>query len=180
MHVVFGFFFKRFTKSILDLLVSPMSEWFILFGFALSGIIRGFIMGVLVLAVSLLFSPIHIHNIFVLVGFMILTSLVFSLIGFLVGLFAKDFDDISIIPTFVLTPLTYLGGVFYSINSLPPFWQSVSRFNPIFYMIDGFRYGALGVHDANLALGWTILVTLAVILFATNIILMKKGVGTKT
>src|SRR6185369_10036199 len=128
-------------------LVSPTPPWVLVAGFVAGGVLRGLIIGVLVLLVSLFFTHLTIYNIFVVVVFLLLTSLVFSLAGLVNGVYAKSIDGINIIPTFVLTPLVYLGGVFYSVHSLPQIAQYVTYINPIFYLINGFRYGFLGIAD---------------------------------
>ena len=134
----------------------------------------------LVSLVSLFFVRLPLHSFSHILLFALLTSFVFSLAGMINGIFAKKFDDISIIPTFVLTPLTYLGGVFYSISLLPDFWQMISKANPIIYMIDGFRYGFLGIADMSVMTGLGMLIFFAVVLFSINIYLLKKGIGIRT
>jgi ABC-2 type transport system permease protein len=160
-NVVSSFFGTKFQKSIEEILVSPTPNYIIIIGYCMGGIARGLFVGFVVLLVSLIFSPLKVHNVFVVIVFMLLTSIVFSLGGLLNSIFAKKFDDVSIFPTFVLTPLTYLGGVFYSIDMLPEFWRKMSLFNPILYMINGFRFG------------------FAAVLFWTNEYLIRRGVGLK-
>ena len=178
-NVVSSFFGDKFQRCIDELLVSPTPNYIILLGFSIGGILRGLIVGFLVTLISLLFVPLYVYNIFIIILFMVLTTLVFSLAGFTNGIFAKKFDDVSIFPTFILTPLTYLGGVFYSINSLPPFWQKLSTLNPIVYMVNGFRYGFLGFSDINVWFGVAMLVIFAIILWIINLILLRKGIGLK-
>ncbi len=149
-NVVSSFFSVKFQKSIEELLVSPTPNYIILLGYVLGGVARGLLVGVVVTLVSFFFTDLTIHNLPVTIGIVFLTSVVFALAGFFNALFAKTFDDISIIPTFVLTPLTYLGGVFYSISLLPDFWQGVSKLNPILYMVNAFRYGILGISDISI------------------------------
>ena len=164
-NVVSSFFGAKFQRSIEELLVSPTPNWVILAGFVAGGVVRGLIIGVIVLGVSLFFNPfIQISNIFIVLVFAILTAVVFALAGFTNSLFAKSFDDISIVPTFILTPLTYLGGVFYSIKNLDPFWQNISQFNPILYMVDGFRYGFFGRADVDVKISFAILFGSTIIL----------------
>lgn len=150
-NVVSSFFGVKFQKSIEEVLVSPTPNYIILFGYVLGGVARGLLVGFIVTLVSLLFTDLSIHNFPVTIAIVFLTSVVFALAGFFNAVFAKTFDDISIVPTFVLTPLTYLGGVFYSISLLPEFWQGVSKLNPILYMVNAFRYGILGISDINIA-----------------------------
>lgn len=177
MNVVSSFFGNKFQRSIEELLVSPTSNFVIIMGFVCGGMYRSILVGAIVLAISLIFTKLTVFNIGIILLFTVLTSLVFSLGGFLNAMFAKKFDDVTIIPTFILTPLTYLGGVFYSIDMLPEMWQNISLANPIIYMVDGFRYGFLGISDINIMIGILMLFFFAVLLLAVNLILMKKGVG---
>jgi len=149
-HVVFSVYMARFTKTIEDIMVTPVGDVTLVAALLTGGLIRGILVSIIVGIVSLLFSPLAIAHPFVLLLFMVLTSILFGLFGLIVGLYAKTFDDTALIPTFILTPLIYLGGVFYSIKLLPPLWQTVSQFNPIFYVINGFRYGFLGTTDASI------------------------------
>ncbi len=179
-NTVSSFFSTKFQKNIEEMLVSPAPDWVIVLGFVSGGVVRGLSVGFLVSLVSLIFVRLPLYSIIYTVLFAFFTSFVFSLAGMINGIFAKKFDDISIIPTFVITPLTYLGGVFYSISLLPDFWQTVSRANPIIYMIDGFRYGFLGISDISVFAGLGMLVLFAIALFAANLYLLKKGVGIRT
>jgi ABC-2 type transport system permease protein len=179
-NVVSSFFGAKFQRSIEELLVSPTPNWIILSGFVAGGVVRALIVGAIVLAVSIIFVPLHIYNVFIVFLFAFLTAVVFALAGFTNSLFAKSFDDISIVPTFVLTPLTYLGGVFYSIKNLNPFWQSVSQFNPILYMVDGFRYGFFGRADVDVKISFTILISSAIILSVLNWNLLRRGAGLRS
>ncbi len=149
-NVASSFFSAKFQSSIEELLVSPTANVIILFGYVIGGVTRGIMVGLVVTLVSLFFSDLQIYNLAVLVSIIVLTSTLFALGGFTNALFAKKFDDISIVPTFILTPFTYLGGVFYSIKLLPEFLQTDSHFNPVLYMINAFRYGFLGVSDISL------------------------------
>lgn len=179
-NVVGSFFFAKFQRSIEELLVSPMPFWVLIAGYTTGGVARGLLVGIITLLVSLFFAQLVIHNIFFMISFMLLTAILFSLAGLLNGLFAKNFDDVSIFPVFVLTPLTYLGGIFYSISALPPFWQNLSQLNPILYMINGFRYGFLGFSDVNVGLSFGILTGTIAILLALVWRLFKRGHGLRS
>jgi ABC-2 type transport system permease protein len=179
MNVVSSFFGSKFQKNIEEMLVSPMPNWTILAGYVSGGVLRGLIVGLLVFIVSMFFTEPQIHNIFIMFLFALMVSIFFSLAGFLNGLFAQKFDDVSIFPTFVLTPLIYLGGVFYSLKNLPEFWQQVSKLNPVFYMIDGFRYGFYGISDINLWYSISMLIIFIVTLIIINLHLLNKGTGLK-
>ncbi|PIZ55541.1 ABC transporter permease, partial [Candidatus Woesearchaeota archaeon CG_4_10_14_0_2_um_filter_57_5] len=163
-----------------ELLVSPMPSWLIVAGYTAGGMARGLIVGAIVTAISLFFVPLQVHAWSVIVVFVVLTSAVFSLAGLLNGIYARKFDDVSIVPTFVLTPLTYLGGVFYSVTLLPLVWQQISRLNPILYMVNGFRYGFLGISDVPVAGGLMILITLCLGLLVLDVYLIEKGVRLKS
>ncbi len=180
VNVVSSFFSVKFMRSIDEMLISPTPNWIILTGYAAGGVFRGLLVGIIVLGISLFFTSLAIHNLAVVIAFILLTSIVFSLGGFFNAVVAKKFDQVNIIPTFVLTPLTYLGGVFYSIEVLPEFWQSLSLLNPILYMVNGFRYGFLGISDINIWIGFWMLVAFTIALFCTNLYLIKKGVGLKS
>ena len=151
-NVVSSFYSAKFQRSVEELLVSPTPNWVIMAGYVLGGVARGLIVGLIVTLIALVFTSLKIQHIGVTILIVFLTSVLFALAGFINAIFANSFDDISIIPTFVLTPLTYLGGVFYSIELLSPFWQALSKLNPILYMVNAFRYGVLGVSDINV--GW--------------------------
>jgi ABC-2 type transport system permease protein len=179
-NTVSSFFSAKFQRNVEELLVSPTPSWVIILGYISGGMTRGLCVGILVTAVSFMFNQISIHNIFFIILFAILTSFVFSLAGMINGIYAKKFDDISIIPTFVITPLTYLGGVFYSLSLLPEFWQIISKANPIIYMISGFRYGFLGVSDINVWAGVAMLLFFSIVLFSANLYLLKKGIGIRS
>ncbi len=176
-NVVFSFFSVKFMRSIEEILVSPMSIRTMLAGYVLGGVVRAFITGSMVFLVSLVFVRPGVAHPFVVLGFALLTALVFALGGFLNSLFATSFDDAGTFTTFVLTPLTYLGGVFYSVQSLPPVFKYLSQANPIVYMVDGLRYGFYGVHDTNLWVGTSFLILVASGLAAYNLHLLKKGTG---
>lgn len=174
-----SFFLTKFNKSIEEMLVSPMPNIIILIGFIIGGTIRGLLVGSIVLAIAFLFTHVPLAHPFVILFMSTLSAMVFSLGGFINGVYAKRFDDISFIPTFVLTPLTYLGGVFYSINQLPPNWRAISMFNPILDMVDTFRYGILGYADMNVYYGFGLVGFLFVIMFYWAWMLLNRGVGIK-
>jgi len=179
-NVASSFFSAKFQHNIEELLVAPVPNYIIVWGYVGGGMIRGLLVGFIVTCVSLFFVDLQIFNIFVLLLSVLCTSVLFSLGGLLNAIFARSFDDISIIPTFILTPLTYLGGVFYSISLLPDFWQTVSHFNPVFYMINAFRYGFLGIADVSLLWSFAIIIAFTVFLYSLVILLLKKGIGIRT
>ena len=179
-NVVSSFYGCKFHHHIEEMLVSPLPNYLIILGFMVGGIARGMAVGLAVSVVSLLFTPLNIHNPAVIVTTVILTSALFSLACLINGVYARSFDDISIVPTFVLTPLTYLGGIFYSISLLPEFWQNASLVNPILYMVNAFRYGFLGVSDISLALSYAISIGFIIILYLFSLYLLRKGHGIRT
>lgn len=172
---------KFFARSIDEILVSPTPPWLLIAGFVGGGIVRGLLVGLLVLIVSLFFTglTLTIHSALVIFGFAFLTSLVFALAGLVNGIYAKTIDGINIVPTFFLTPLVYLGGIFYSVHSLPDWWQAITYANPLFYLINGFRYGFLGITDVALSMSVLILLALVVILVAINWYFIRTGLGLK-
>ena len=176
-NVVSSFFSAKFTSSIEELLVSPVSKHAILMGYISGGIFRGLAIGIIVSIVALFFTDLGIEHLFVTVFTVLGTSILFSLGGFINAVFARSFDDISIIPSFVLTPLTYLGGVFYSIQLLPPFWQMLSHVNPIIYMVNAFRYGFLGLSDVPMSLALGIIIGFIVVLYGVAHYLITRGIG---
>lgn len=176
-NVASSFFGAKFQRSIEEIIVSPMKPSAILTGYLSGGVIRGIVVGFAIFLVSLFFTPLHIAHPFAFFFFLFITTVIFSAFGFFNGMFAKKFDDVGIIPTFVLTPLTYLGGVFYSITLLPPFWRTVSYANPIVYMIDGFRYGFSGVSSAPVLTNGLILLLVASAAILIDLRLLKKGFG---
>jgi len=176
-NVVSSFFGAKFGRHIEEMLVSPMSNASIIIGHVAGGVLRGMLVGTLVTIIALFFTRLEVAHPLIMISVVLLSSIVFSLAGFINALFAKKFDDISIVPTFILTPLTYLGGVFYSISMLPEFWQGVSKINPILYMVNAFRYGILGSSDISIVHAYTILFVFVVVLFSACFLLMKKGVG---
>ncbi|OGC86837.1 ABC transporter permease [Candidatus Adlerbacteria bacterium RIFCSPHIGHO2_02_FULL_54_18] len=179
MNTVSNFYFAKFMRNIDELLVSPMPDWVIILGFVSGGVVRGLIVGFFVLGVSLFFTHLAIHSVLVLLASILLTSVLFSLGGLINGVFAKGFDGISIVPTFVLTPLTYLGGIFYSIQQFPEFWQKVSLANPILYMVNAFRWGFLGVSDIPVWICFSVLLAMTTLFLCIVLWLFKSGVGVK-
>lgn len=175
-----SFFGAKFSKSIEEMLVSSMPNVLMLLGYSLGGALRGLIVGIIVLAIAMVFTHIPIVHPWIVFSMAVLSSMVFSLGGLLNGIFAKKFDDVSFIPTFILTPLTYLGGVFYSIQQLPPFWRSLSLFNPIFNIVDTFKFGMLGISDVNVYLGFGMVCLLCITLFIACLYLLEKGIGLRT
>lgn len=178
-NVVSSFFSAKFQKSIEEMLVSPLPNSIILLGYVSGGVARGLVVGVTVTVVSMFFTDLNIHSYPVTFSVFILTAVLFSLAGFINAVYARSFDDISIIPTFVLTPLTYLGGIFYSIKMLPEFWQTVSLGNPILYMINAFRYGLLGITDIDMTVAFGIIIAFIGVLFAFSMRLLNRGTGIK-
>jgi ABC-2 type transport system permease protein len=176
-NVVSSFFGAKFGKHIEELLVSPLPNWLILTGYICGGVLRGLIVGTVVTAVALFFTHLSVHHAFIIVSSVILTAVVFSLGGFINAIFAKNFDQISWFPTFVLTPLTYLGGVFYSIDLLPDWAEKLSYANPILYMVNGFRYGFLGISDVPIGTAYLIMLGFAAALFTLAVVLLNRGVG---
>ena len=176
-NVVSSFFSAKFGKNIEELLVSPMPHWLIIFGYVAGGVARGIAVGTAVTIVALFFADLQVHSIMMLFIVVILTAAMFSLAGLVNGVFARHFDHITIVPTFVLTPLTYLGGVFYSIHMLSEFWQTVSLFNPVLYIVNSFRYAMLGVSDVSIWICFIILITGIAALYSYALWLFKHGVG---
>ena len=176
-NVVSSFFGAKFGRHIEEMIVSPMSNATIIAGHVAGGVIRGLLVGAMVTAVALFFTRLQVEHPLITISMVFLTSVVFALAGFINAIFAQKFDDISIIPTFVLTPLTYLGGVFYSISLLPEFWQQVSRGSPILYMVNAFRYGILGVSDISISTAYVIVILFIVGLFTACLLLLNRGVG---
>ena len=176
-NVVSSFYSVKFQRSIEELIASPVPHHIILIGYLLGGVVRGLLVGLIVTGLSLFFTQLHVTHAFVMLFTVLITAILFSLGGFINAVYAKSFDDISIVPTFVLTPLTYLGGVFYSMELLSPFWQNISLINPIVYMVNAFRYGILGHSDVNV---WLSLVTISgfcVVLYWYAYRLLSRGTG---
>ena len=176
-NVVSSFFSAKFQRHIEEMLVSPVPNTIIVLGFVGGGVARGLAVGCVVSLVALLFADLHWQHPGLTLAMIVLTSVLLALGGLINGIFAKNFDDISLIPTFVLTPLTYFGGIFYSIHMLPPFWQQASLFNPILYMVNAFRYGILGVSDVDIRLAFAIILLLIALLFGYSLWLLHRGTG---
>ena len=176
-NVVSSFFGAKFGRHIEEMLVSPMSNATIIIGHVAGGVIRGLLVGGLVTVIALAFTDLDVQHPFITASMVLLASIVFALAGFINAVFAKKFDDIAIVPTFVLTPLTYLGGVFYSISLLPDVWQKLSLLNPILYMVNAFRYGILGASDIDIRHAYLIVSVFVVLLFSVNLALLKRGIG---
>jgi ABC-2 type transport system permease protein len=179
-NTVSSFFLAKFNNSIEELLISPVSYWVILLGYISGGIVRGFVVGLGVFIAVSFFVELQIYNIWIVLMTFLLTAILFSLAGFINAVFAKSFDDISIVPTFILMPMTYLGGIFYSVEILPEFWQTLSKFNPIYYMVDSFRMGFLGSSTTDLLVSMLVLTTMIMVLAIVAFYLLKKGVNIKT
>ena len=174
-NVVSSFFGSKFQRNIEELLVSPTPNWIILIGYVVGGMARGLGVGLIVTLLSVYFAQFSLYNLPVTVAIILMTSLMFSLAGLINAIFANSFDDISIIPTFVLTPLIYLGGVFYSIDLLGGFWKSVSLFNPILYMVNAFRYGMVGITDIDILWSFVMVLFFSLAMFAVALWLLEKG-----
>lgn len=179
-NAVFSFFMARFQRSIEEMLVSPMNHHVLLLGFSLASIVRGLLTGLIVTVVSFFFTHQLPHSLSIMLMSAVLAALFFSLLGFTNGIFAKKFDDISTISTFILTPLIYLGGVFYSIQQLPPFWQAFSHLNPIMYLVSLFRYGFIGIQSTNFVYSMIILIVINILLYFYNLHLLNRGSGIRT
>ncbi|WP_419851910.1 ABC transporter permease [Actinobacillus pleuropneumoniae] len=175
-----SFFLNKFTRNFEELLVSPLSTHNIIWGYVMGSIVRGGLAGILVMLVALCFVSFDIHSWTIILLTLLMTTIAFALGGLINAVYAKSFDDVGLIPTFVLTPLTYLGGVFYSISLLPEFWQTVSKFNPIVYMINGFRYGFLGISDVSVSYTFVVLISFITVLYYIAFSLVEKGVGLRS
>ena len=178
-NVVSSFYSTKFQRNIEELLVAPVPNWVILAGYVTGGIIRGLLVGLVVSLISLLFAEVVVNNLLITLSVAFLTATLFALAGFINAVLAESFDDISIIPNFVLTPLSYLGGVFYSVDMLPGIWQTVSKGNPILYMVNAFRYGLIGISDVNIQLAYLITCGFIVLLASFSLFLLHKGIGIK-
>lgn len=179
-NVVSSFFGAKFQHYIEEILVSPTPNIVLLLGYLSGGVARGLLVGGVVGVISLIFTHLRVHNMWITASIVLLTAILFSLGGFINAIFARKFDDISIVPTFVLTPLTYLGGVFYSIDMLPTFWQKVSLANPILYMVNAFRYGILGHSDIAIGTAYAVTFFFIVLLSAISLLLLARGTGLRT
>ncbi len=180
MNVSSSFFGAKFQRNIDELLVAPVPNYIILLGYISGGLLRSLIVGIIVVFISLFFTRFHMHSWILMILTVIMSTTLFSLAGFINGIFANKFDDISIIPTFILTPLTYLGGVFYSVDMLPEPWRAISHFNPIFYIISAFRYTLLGVSDINFITAFGVILLTTIIFFAWAWMLLQRGVGIRS
>src|SRR5450755_3257881 len=176
-NAVSSFFGAKFGKHVEEMLVAPLPNWIIIAGYVAGGVLRGLMVGVVVTIVSLVFTKLHIQHLFIILAAFLLTSTVFSLGGLLNAVFAKNFDQVNWIPAFVLTPLTYFGGVFYSVSLLPAWAQRLSYINPILHMVNAFRYGFLGVSDVNVWLAFALMAAAAAALFGALLVLMERGTG---
>ena len=179
MNVVGSFYSSRFQKSHEEMMVSPVPDYIILLGYVSGGVIRAFVVGIAVFFVTTIFTDIPVYNMWLVVLITFLTSFLFSTAGFINAVYAKSFDDINIVTTFVLTPLTYLGGTFYSIDALPQVWQDISVFNPIAYIISSYRFAFLGLEETSLALSLSIVIVLIIVLFFVALMILSKGIGIK-
>jgi ABC-2 type transport system permease protein len=175
-----SFFGAKFQRFVEEMLVSPMPSWVILTGYISGAVLRGLIVAIIVLIISLFFTKIHLYHPLVTFTTVLLTAIVFSLAGFVNAIYAKKFDDIALVPTFVLTPLTYLGGVFYSVSALPTPWREISYANPILYMVNAFRYGLLGITDVDMRLAYAVMLAFAVALVSISLYLLNRGVGLRS
>ncbi|MEE4186161.1 MAG: ABC transporter permease [Gammaproteobacteria bacterium] len=176
-NVVSSFFAAKFQGHLQEMIVAPMQSWVIILGHVAGGVVRGLAVGTVVTIVALFFTKVEVQHPLIAISMLVLTAVVFSLGGMINAIFARKFDDVSIIPTFVLGPLTYLGGVFYTTALLPEFWADVSRFNPILYMVNGFRYGMLGVSDIDVGVAYAIILSFLVIAFAACYYMISRGIG---
>lgn len=179
-NITSSFFGAKFQRFVEEMLVSPMPSWTILTGYIAGAVMRGFMVGVIVLGISLFFTRIHLYHPFVTLTTFVLAATIFALLGFVNAIFARKFDDIAIIPTFVLTPLTYLGGVFYNVADLPAPWKEISYANPILYMVNAFRYGLLGVSDIDLRWAYLVMLAFVIGLGAFCLNLLHRGVGMRS
>ena len=175
-----SFFGAKFSRAVEEMLVSPMPNWVILLGYVTGAVTRGLVVGVLVLLIALFFTSLHVAHPVITFFSVLLGSTIFSLAGFVNAVYAKKFDDIALVPTFVLTPLTYLGGVFYSVNMLAEPWQAISRANPILYMVNAFRYGVLGISDVSIATAFIVMLGFVAALSAVALHLLERGVGLRS
>jgi ABC-2 type transport system permease protein len=176
-NVVSSFFSAKFGRHLEEMLISPMSNSTIIVGYVAGGVMRGMIIGLIVTVIALFFTQLEVKHPLITLSMVFCSSVVFALAGFINAVFAMKFDDISLVPTFILTPLTYLGGVFYSISMLPEFWQKVSLANPILYMVNAFRYGILGTSDIGIGKAYLIVTAFIVGLFSACMYLMNRGIG---
>jgi len=176
-NVVSSFFGAKFQRFLEEITVSPLPNWVIVCGYVGGGMVRGLLVGGVVTVVSFLFTDLHVHHAFAIVAAVLLTAAIFALGGFINAVFAKNFDQANWVPTFILTPLTYFGGVFYSVSLLPAWAQKVSFANPVLHMVNAFRYGFLGTSDVNVGLAFAIMALAAAVLFFVAVELMNRGIG---
>ncbi|MGQ0800365.1 MAG: ABC transporter permease [Pseudomarimonas sp.] len=175
-----SFFGAKFGRHIEELLVSPLPNWVILLGYVSGAVLRGLAVGTIVLLIAMCFTHVRVPHPLVMLSTVLLAATVFSLAGFVNAVYAKKFDDIAIVPTFILTPLTYLGGVFYSVTLLPEFWQKVSYLNPVLHMVNAFRYGLLGESDVPLWIAYAVMLGFTAALSVLALRLLEKGVGLRS
>ena len=175
-----SFFGAKFSRAVEEMLVSPMPNWVILLGYVAGAVARGLVVGILVLLIALFFTSLHVMHPLITFASVLLGATIFSLAGFVNAVYAKKFDDIALVPTFILTPLTYLGGVFYSVNMLGEPWQAISRANPILYMVNAFRYGVLGISDVHVGVAFVVMLGFVVALSIVALQLLKRGVGLRS
>ena len=180
MNISSSFFGAKFQRSVEEMLVAPMANWVILLGYVTGAVARGLVVGVLVLMIALFFTSLHVAHPLITLGSVVLGATIFALAGFVNAIYAKKFDDIALVPTFVLAPLTYLGGVFYSIKMLSEPWQSISRINPILYMVNAFRFGVLGISDVPVGMAFVVMLVFVVGLSIMALQLLRRGVGLRT
>ncbi|MFC5436263.1 ABC transporter permease [Rhodanobacter umsongensis] len=175
-----SFFGAKFSRAVEEMLVSPMPNWVILLGYVAGAVARGLVVGILVLLIALFFTDLHVLHPLITLASVLLGATIFSLAGFVNAVYAKKFDDIALVPTFILTPLTYLGGVFYSVNMLGEPWQAISRANPILYMVNAFRYGVLGISDVHVGMAFAVMIGFVAALSIVALQLLKRGVGLRS
>ncbi|HZH43024.1 MAG TPA: ABC transporter permease [Lysobacter sp.] len=175
-----SFFGAKFGRHVEELLVSPMPNWVILLGYVTGAVLRGLMVGVIVLAIAMLFTDVRIPHPLITLSTVLLGAAIFSLAGFVNAVYAKKFDDIAIVPTFILTPLTYLGGVFYSVQLLPDWAEAATHANPVFYMVNAFRYGLLGVSDVPVWIAYALMLGFAAVLTVVALWLLRRGVGLRS
>lgn len=175
-----SFFGAKFSRAVEEMLVSPMPNWVILLGYVIGAVARGLVVGILVLLIALFFTDLHVMHPLITFASVLLGATIFSLAGFVNAVYAKKFDDIALVPTFILTPLTYLGGVFYSVNMLGEPWQAISRANPILYMVNAFRFGVLGISDVHVGVAFVVMIGFVIALSIVALQLLKRGVGLRS
>ncbi len=175
-----SFFGAKFSRAVEEMLVSPMPNWVILLGYVTGAVARGLVVGAMVLAIALLFTSLHVAHPFITFLSVLLGATIFSLAGFVNAVYAKKFDDIALVPTFILTPLTYLGGVFYSVKMLSEPWQAISHANPILYMVNAFRFGVLGISDVDVGIAFVVMIGFVVGLSIVALQLLKRGIGLRS